>query len=284
MKPNVPYHSALLEGKIVRRFYRAALPIIVRRRVRMPRELSLHVFSYSGEKSLPEQFASIRSFLAYAGRPKQFTVVSDGSHTPSSVALLERIDKCVRVQESPPPLSADLSEKTRQYLTNHHTGKQLALIMSLPTNGPALYTDSDVLFFPGAAGIVDLSQTKSVSALYQADYQFSGDDRVLVSDSEKQQPANTGFLLLFRKLDWSIALERLQMLNGEPNFFTNQTVTHLCMHANGARPFDLRKFVLQADDQTIYRDNYASASLAMRHYVNPVRHKFWTTLAHRGFV
>jgi hypothetical protein len=284
MKPNVPYHWALLEGRIARHFYRAALPIIVGRRVRVPRELSLHVFAYSGENTLPEQIASIRSFLAYLGRPKQFTVVSDGSYTSRSLALLEKIDNCVRVQKTPPSLPADLPEKTRQYLTNHHTGKQLALIMSLPANGPALYTDSDVLFFPSARDMGDLLQTQSVSAFYQADYQFSGDERVILNESEKQNPANTGFLLLFRKLDWSIALERLQMLNGAPNFFTNQTLTHLCMHANGARPFDPRKFVLQLDDQTIYGDRYASSALVMRHYVNPVRHKFWTTLAHRGFV
>jgi hypothetical protein len=55
------------------------------------------------------------------------------------------------------------------------------------------------------------------------------------------------------------------------------------LHANGARAFDPAKVVLKLDDQTIYRDKYANPSLMVRHYVNPVRHKFWTTLAHRGF-
>ena len=55
------------------------------------------------------------------------------------------------------------------------------------------------------------------------------------------------------------------------------------MHANGAVALDPGKFVLQLDDQFIYRDRYASASIAIRHYVNPVRHKFWTALAHRIF-
>jgi hypothetical protein len=276
MKPNVPYHSARLQGKIARDLYRAALAMIVRRPVQPPRDLALNVFAYSGENTLPEQAASIRSFLNCAGRPKQFTVVSDGSYTAKSGELLERIDTCVRIRRTPPPLPTDLPEKVRSYLTNHRTGKQLALIMSLPQNGPALYTDSDVLFFPGAGEIADLGQAQSVSAFYQADYQFSGDDRLIVDASEKRNPANTGFLLLFRKLDWSLGLQRLQMLKGEPNFFTNQTVTHLCLHANGAQPFDPRKFVLQVDDQTIYRDRYAGSSIAMRHYVNPVRHKFWT--------
>jgi hypothetical protein len=279
--PNIPYHSALLEGRIVRNFYRAMLPRIVRRCVRVPRELSFDVFAYSGENALPEQVASIRSFLTYAGRPKQFTVVSDGSYTAKSIALLEKIDSCVRVRQTQPPLPTNLPEKIRSYLLSHRTGKQLALIVSLPESGPSLYTDSDILFFPGAREIVNLSETRSVSALYQADYQFSGDERVLLDNSEKKDPANTGFLFLFQKLDWSLALERLQALKGEPNFFTNQTLTHLALHANGARPLDPQKFVLRSDDQTIYRDRYANSSIAMRHYVNPVRHKFWTTLAHR---
>ena len=278
MKPNVPYHSARLLGKISRDLYSAALPMIARRAARPPRGLALNVFAYSGENTLPEQVASIRSFLAHAGRPKQFTVVSDGSHSPKSLKLLERIDSCVRVQQTPLPLPPNLPDKIRSYLTRHHTGKQLALIMSLPQDGPTLYTDSDILFFPGAHEIAELSQAESVSAFYQADYQFSGDERLIANPAEKRNPANTGFLLLFRKLDWSFALERLHMLKGDPNFFTNQTVTHLCLHANGAQPFDPRKFVLQSDDQTIYRDRYAGSSIAMRHYVNPVRHKFWTSL------
>src|ERR1700724_3390735 len=150
MKPNVPYHSALLEGKIARSFYRAALPTIVRRRVCVPRELSFDVFAYSGERALPEQVASIRSFLTYAGRPKQFTVLSDGSYSARSIALLEKIDNCVRVQQTAPPLPSGLPENVQSFFKNHFTGKQLALIMSLPLNGPALYSDADVLFFHGA--------------------------------------------------------------------------------------------------------------------------------------
>ncbi|MEY2542789.1 MAG: hypothetical protein QOE81_250 [Verrucomicrobiota bacterium] len=278
---NVLYYSARLEGQISRSLYRAALPVIVRRTIPVPRELSFNVFAYSGENALPEQVASIRSFLTYAGRPKQFVVVSDGSYTSTSIELLEKIDNAVRVQTTPPPLPPGLPKTLQAYLTTHPTGKQLAVLMSLPANGPTLYTDSDVLFFPRARELADLSNTQSISALYLADYQFSGDERLIRDPSEKQNPANTGFVFLFRKLDWSRGLERLQMLNAEPDFFTNQTAMHFCMHANGAVAFDPDKFVLQVDDQFIYRDRYAGQSLAIRHYVNPIRHKFWTFLARR---
>jgi len=55
-------------------------------------------------------------------------------------------------------------------------------------------------------------------------------------------------------------------------------MTHLTMHANHAAPFDPRKYVLQLDDQFVYPDRYANPTIALRHYVNPVRHKFWTSL------
>src|SRR5207302_9831019 len=135
---NAPYHSARLEGKIVRALYRAALPAIIRRPLPVSHELAFDVFAYSGENTLPEQVASIRSFLTHAGRPKQFTVVSDGSYTSASIELLENIDCCVRVKKTPPILPSGLPDTIQSYLRDHPTGKQLALLMSLPTNGPTL--------------------------------------------------------------------------------------------------------------------------------------------------
>ena len=157
---NVPYHSARLEGKVVRALYRSALSAIVKQPVRIAREVSFEVFAYSGENTLPEQVASIRSFLANAGRPKQFTVVSDGSYSGRSIALLERIDDCVRVQTSSPELPSGLPKKTEVYLKAHPTGKQLALLISLPMGAPALYTDSDVLFFRQAPERANIAGTK----------------------------------------------------------------------------------------------------------------------------
>jgi hypothetical protein len=276
--PNYGYHLARFKGTILRQFYRAFLPIVVRRRIHPLRSIALDVFSYSGETALPEQIASLRSFFRHVGRPKSFTIVSDGSYSDPSVRLLERFDPAVSVQLSILPPPDQLPEKFRQYLITHPTGKQLALIMSLPANGPALYIDSDVLFFPAAADLVTRATTKNVRAYYLADCQFSGDARLLRNSNEQKDPVNTGLLLLFEKLDWSLGIDRFLKLEGKPNFFTNQTITHLTMHANGARPFDAVKYVLQLDDQFIYPDRYAGAALALRHYVNPVRHKFWTSL------
>lgn len=274
--PNFAYHFAMAEGRLVRRIYRLLLPLIARFSIRPARSLPFEVYSYSGASALPEQVASIRSFLRHAGAPKKFTVVSDGSYTAAQKRLLQRLHPSVIVRSGAP--TSDTTGPLHDYLTGHFTGKQLALIMSLPRSGPALYLDSDVLFFAGATDLLTQVQRTDVPALYLADCQFSGDERLLTSPSEKENPVNTGVLLLFRALDWSAALDRFARLRDSPTFFTNQTLTHLAMHANHAAPLDPSKYVLRLDDQTIYPDRVAGSAIALRHCVNPVRHKFWTTL------
>ncbi len=275
---NYPYHLARLEGRITRRFYQSILPSIVRRRIESPRKIDIDVFAYSNEGTLPEQVASIRSFLRFAGRPNRFIVVSDGTHTRESIDLLEKIDPVIKV-ETGVPIPHELPQAIVQYLANHEMGKQLAVIMSLAIDGPALYVDSDVLFFSGASDLVFRAAVREKPALYLADCHFSGDERLIHDPLEKKDPVNAGFLLLFQKLDWALGLERLLQLDGAPNFFTTQTIVHLTMHLNGAQPFDPEKYVLQSDDEFRYRDNYAGKPIAMRHYVNPLRHKFWTHFA-----
>lgn len=279
--PNVGYHGSRWEGKWARESYRALLPVIVRRRVPTPRAVSFAVFSYSGEASLPEQVRSIRSFLRHVGRPAQFTVVSDGSHLPASVRLLEEIDPVVTVRRASEWRPAALPVKFERYLASHPTGKQLGLIMSLPQDVPALYADSDVLFFPGGAALPALVAVAGAPAFYLPDCRAcSADPRIFRAAAEEQDPVNTGLLVLFRPLDWSLGIERFLELEGDPQFFTNQTITHLTMHANGARPLDPRQCVLQLDDQFVYADRYAGPGIILRHYVQPVRHKFWATLLH----
>ncbi|MEY2529254.1 MAG: hypothetical protein QOJ05_1344 [Verrucomicrobiota bacterium] len=277
--PNFAYHFALRLGKALRGLYRAFLPIIVRFRPHPPRSFPFEVFAYSNDEMLPEQVASIRSFLRHVGRPKSFTVVSDGSHSDRSIRLLKSVDRSVSV-ETAKRASPGLPEKLEGYLNSHPTGKQLALIMSLPRNGPALYVDADVRFFQGGSDLVARGEAKDLPTYYLADCQFAGDRRLLRDATEENEPVNTGVLFLFRKLDWSLSMSRFVELEGEPNFFTNQTMTHLTMHQNGGRPFDPAKYVLQLDDQFVFADHYAGAGLALRHYVNPVRHKFWTSLSH----
>ena len=275
---NFGYHLARAEGAATRRIYRASLRAIVGRRIQPTRTLPFEVYSYSGEAALAEQVACIRSLLRHGGRPTKFTVVSDGTYSAQSIALLQSLDPSGAISHASDGAPADASGKLREYLTAHPTGKQLALIMSLPQHGPALYIDSDVLFFRGADALQSLGTGNAAPAQYLADCQVSADERLFRSAAERENAVNTGVVFLRDKLDWSLGLERFLELDSAPNFFTNQTITHLAMHANGATALDPAKFVLQLDDQFVYPDRYAGPAIALRHYVNPVRHKFWTSL------
>jgi lipopolysaccharide biosynthesis glycosyltransferase len=203
--------------------------------------------------------------------------VSDGTHSDRSRDLIRRVDPSVEVASTSDWVPEGLPAELTDYFTGHPTGKQLGLIMCLPHNGPALYIDSDVLFFAGAQRLAAFPSS-AVPALYLVDCQLAADERLFRSSTEKLRPVNTGVLFLTRKLDWSLCIERLLELKAEPTFFTNQTATHLVMHANAAQPLEENNFVLQLDDQFIFRDLYAGPDIALRHYVNPVRHKFWTSL------
>ena len=274
--PNFGYHLARWKGRALRNLYRTFLPAIVKRRIAAPRRLDLSVFSYSNEQMLPEQVRSIRSFLRHVGRPKSFTVMSDGSHTSQSIELLKDVDPSVSVGVASDRLPPDLPEKFRHYVTVYTMAKQLGLLMSLPADGASLYIDADVLFFEGAHDFVDYLSRTNAPAFYLLDCQTSSaDPRVFRDAAEELNPVNCGFLLFLKKLDWSLAIERFLALEGEPNFFTNQTLAHLALHANGAQPFDPAKYIVQLDDQFVYQDRHAGAVVALRHYVNPVRHKFW---------
>ncbi|HEX8679060.1 MAG TPA: hypothetical protein VF683_03835, partial [Chthoniobacterales bacterium] len=186
--PNYGYHLARAQGHAIRRAYAAALPLIVRARIKTPRELPFDVFSYSGERDLPEQIASIRSLLIHAGRPRKFTVVSDGTHSPQSVALLKALDTVVAVSDAGEWVHEDLPAAFRAYLREHPTGKQLAVIMSLPVHAPALYIDSDVRFFAGADQLAAFMAANHAPASYLPDCGLSADQRLFRSAAEEANP------------------------------------------------------------------------------------------------
>ncbi|MEY2571896.1 MAG: hypothetical protein QOJ87_109, partial [Verrucomicrobiota bacterium] len=202
--PNYGYHLARAKGRIVRAAYRALLR--AHSRIEPARSFPLEVFSYSGESALPEQVASIRSFLRHVGRPKMFNVVSDGTYSEASKRILQDIDPSISVRDAADWVPKDLPANIHPYLKNHPTGRQLALIMSLPIDAPVLYLDSDILFFAGAADLHAHVDKRDVPALYLADCHFSGDERLLRGADEAAQPVNTGFVLLFQKLDWSLSV------------------------------------------------------------------------------
>lgn len=281
---NIGYHAARFQGQFIRSVYTKAINQIVDFPIRQNRRVNINVYAFSCERDLSLQIANIRSFIRHVGIPDKFTVISDGSYSSESSRLLCKINPCVDVVEWKDLIKGDISKHVLDYALNHISPsikafwKRLAVFMSLSIEKPIIYTDADILFFPGAEKIIHLCQSDDKFPWYLPDCQASLDERILLDDAEKNNPVNAGFFLLKSQLDWQKPLERVAELIDSPRYFTEQTVVHLAMHNSQGKPLNRDKFVLETDDQFMYLDIYAKNQIAMRHYVSDIRHKFWLNL------
>jgi hypothetical protein len=272
---NIGYHTAKIQGRAIRSLYKAIIAQVISLPVPVTRKVPISVYSLSCERDLPEQVASIRSFISYIGIPNKFTVISDGSYTQSSCNLLYRIHPCVEVIPLDKFINKDLPECVSDYAQMHPMGKKLSALMSIPVHETTIYTDSDILFFPGGIDLVDLANSGDKYCRYLPDCSSSLDERIIENDGEKVNPVNGGFILFQHQLNWDLAIERLANLQELPIYFTEQTLVHLTMHYNHGKPLCSQKYVLSVEDQFIYPDKFAHEEIALRHYVSDVRHKFW---------
>lgn len=272
---NIGYHSARLQGNIVRHLYSKSIATLAKRPLRQSRRVPVSVYSFSCHKDLPEQVASIRSFIKYVGVPDKFAVVSDGSYNERDAHILCSIHSCVAVANYESIVMKELPDAVASFAHISPYGKKLALAMSLPILNATIMVDADVLFFRGAETLAELINGDSAEAWYLLDAQASLDHRMMVTEEKQGNPVNCGFMLLKKPLDWTLSMQRLSQLKGTPIPFTEQTVIHFAMHESGAKLLCAEKFVLRLDDQVYYTDWYAGKAIALRHYVGPVRHKMW---------
>jgi hypothetical protein len=275
---NIGYHTARWQGKFNRHFYNSKIEKTIKKPINTNQKIPVRVYAFSCERDLAEQVASIRSFIRHVGIPETFTVISDGSYTDLSCQFLRRIHPCVEVIPINKFLKTNLPQCVSDYAQVHPMGKKLSALMSIPIHGTTIYTDSDILFFPGASDLVELANLDSQVCHYLPDCANSLDTRILYEQTEKLNPVNAGFILLKQELDWNFAIKRLANLSGTPSYFTEQTIVHLTIHSNHGIPLCSDKYVLNVKDQFIYPDKFSSSKIALRHYVSDVRHKFWMNI------
>lgn len=272
---NIKYRAARIQGYFIRSVYSAALPQIVNFSIPQTREVNLALYSFSCDRDLPEQVASIRSFIRYVGIPNKLTVVSDGSYSATSRQLLQKISPNLEVLDFGKFIKKDLPPSVYAYAKIHPLGKKLAVLISLPVEQVSIYADSDILFFPGAQELLSIASSSDLQPRYLLDCATALDERLLDKTSENFASVNSGFMILKKPLDWEIPLKRLGELSASANYFTEQTSLHLAMHYNQGIPLTPEEFVVNRDDEFIYQDKHCSPKVALRHYVSPIRHKFW---------
>lgn len=273
------YHIARYQALGVRKLYSRRLETIARREVQPAGELARDVVYFSSREDLPEQVASIRSLIRYVGQPARIVVVSDGTHSQADRTLLRALSDLLDVVDYGDFAAPDLPGEVRSYARVHPFGKKLGLLMSLPLTRPAMYVDSDVLFFPGAAGAAGREAFLRPGIWYLPDSVNVLDERLLHSPAESAQPINGGLLLYDRPLSWDEALARLPATPSADDFFVEQTVVHLAAHQAHARPLPSALFQLRTDDQFLYRDLTPRRTAAARHYTRTVRNKFWLAIS-----
>lgn len=273
------YHIARYQALGVRKLYRRRLEKITRRQIQPRCDLARDVVYFSSQEDLPEQVASIRSLIRHAGKPAQIVVVSDGSHSETDRALLRKLSDVLEVVDYSDFVVSDLPAEVNAYARVHPFGKKLGLMMSLPRARPAAYVDSDVLFFPGAAGAASTESLTRPGIWYLPDAVDVLDRRLLKSPTEGRDPVNGGLLLCDRPLSWEKALARLPPTPSPDDFFVEQTVMHLAIHEAQGEPLPSPLFQLRTDDQFLYRDFTSPKTAAARHYTRTVRYKFWLAVS-----
>ena len=273
---NIGYHAAKIQGVFLRSIYKSRLSNLVSFPIAQERQVPIKVYALSCERDLPEQVASLRSFLRYVVIPKTFTIMSDGSYTEESIKLLRRVHPCVDVQLLTKFQRDDLPQSVYEYASQQAMGKKLAALMSIPIEESTLYTDSDILFFQGASDLAELaSASEDVNTYYLPDCKSSFDKRLIYEDIEQQNPINAGFILFKKALDWDVSVQRLTDLPEPPNYFSEQTIVNLTIKQNHGIALSPEKYIMNVDDQFMYPDKFSNKKIAMRHYVSDIRHKFW---------
>ena len=275
---NIGYHAAKIQGNFLRSIYKSSLSNLVSFPIAQERQVPIKVYALSCERDLPEQVASLRSFLRHVGIPKAFTIMSDGSYTEESIKLLRLVHPCVDVQLLTKFQRDDLPQSVYEYASQQAMGKKLAALMSIPIDDATLYTDSDILFFQGASDLADLAASDDLDTYYLPDCKNSLDKRLIYEDIEQQNPINAGFILFKKALDWNKSVQRLASLKEPPNYFSEQTIVNLTIKLSNGNALAREKYIMNVDDQFIYPDQFVTKQIAMRHYVSDIRHKFWQSV------
>lgn len=298
---------ARAEGRAVRAAYRALLPRLATSVPTAPTRLPGDLVTFTGRRQLPEQVASLRSLLRWAGVPDRITVVSDGTLCRTDTALLRRLHDGLDVvpwRELVEAARPALPTNVMAWAEADPIGRKLAVELSLPVRVPTMYADADVLFLPGAGapggpadvltemlGEVVTGMAAEPRDRFLLDWEPYLDERLVTPEEAARQPVNAGFFVLHRPLDSALALDRLAALDGQPpRYHTEQTLVHILMHASGARPLDPARYLLTCDDMLHLHDVTSPARRrrgdpepALRHYTTPVRQKMWGAIG-RGTV
>jgi hypothetical protein len=245
-------------------------------------EVPATLLGFCGQRDLPEQVASWRSFQRWVGRPRRVVLVSDGSLGDRECALLRALEPRVEIQSLEEFGGATATAAMRNYAASQPMGRKLWVMRALDSLAPVIYADSDILYFPASVELAEPSFWEGDRPAYLLDPYPSLDLRLLPEVGERSEPVNGGFVVVRQALQWSESMRRLEELQGEPSFFSEQTLLHLTIRLSGGNPLDPARYVLRNEDQWSATDWFAGPEVALRHYISSLRHKMWLRVRATG--
>lgn len=252
--------------------------------------ISMEVASFSSFKDYPEQLLSILSFVRYVGIPINWTIYSDGSHSPEQIAHLEKTFSFLKVvkglnwneiQSLRGLCKKELEpyeENLLDFAKKTPYGKKLFYYINHNIENPTLFIDSDILFYEKATVLKLLLTEKPKSNGYFLADSFWGclDSRYQAVYSEQIYQVNSGFIYAnapFQQLEDS--LEFFKIYNFTYEYFSEQTFYHHLLKNNNYMPLPSKTFILDSGDQFDFSYLNKPDQIAIRHYTGPVRHKMW---------
>lgn len=236
----------------------------------------MHFVSFSGTKNRTEQIYSILSVYYNLGRPQSWTIYSDGTHTQTDNDLLTSIPGVRIVPWNGQlnrrfPVLERFSEKFPVW------GHRLQAYLNHPVSGTTIFTDSDILFYPGFRRFMN---TLTTNTWYIADTGPNFDAYYFKRFKQPDPPfVNAGFLIFNSTPDWDQVLNYIDREDVSSwEHFTDQAAIHLMLRADpAAKPLDAEYFILSCTDSFRIGVDYPADRIALRHFVSPVRHKMWQT-------
>ena len=238
----------------------------------------LRLVSMAGEKSFLEMLRCVWVFgLHFRRPPARWRIISDGTLTAAHADALIKLLPTTEVLDIEALPVGDVPHTVRARAADSWLYRKLLVLAASGRETGELFLDSDVIFFAGATSLEPKLNQLGDRPAYMRDCAFNHDLRLLNTDSLQQPPVNSGLLWLTPRLDWSPAFRAIESTGIDScPAWTDQTAAHLAMHASSAAMFDPAKFVLSAQDQFSWRDDFASdPCVVCRHYVSPIRHKMW---------
>lgn len=235
--------------------------------------LKFEVISFSGVSSFEDQLLSIYSLLINVGLPLSWTLYSDGSYTQQHIDVFKKEFPFIIIKNWNEGDKYLVNKYLHEYSKVCNLYKKINLIASHYSDHQLMYVDSDIIFYQNMLSYIN-------SELLDTHFWYVPDAIGSVKKYFTLKPydiytLNSGLLFFNKHLNVGNIFEYLESLNGDYNYFSEQSSFDYAFKKQHAKILDPRQFIVDSSDQFDFSAKFRPDEIAMRHYTTPIRHKIW---------